>query len=301
MMHVLCISDTRQIQAALRRYMDELDDAALQTVLRGSLDKLDPYHHALLEPALAGSPAPSGAQGGEIREWFAAFVAANPRALEQLGPEVIDGVLRQAALSNSNAVPGWQFAAKGKVWVGGGAALTLCAIILLLAYQPPQVPLGPPGAATVRTRVVGAFARRPASAASALRAVGHKRTARGILAAPRIENDAAARNPSRLDVIKQQPVAQKQATPHTARALTKRIAATHKIRTAPRIAALPGVAHFTTRLVQVHQVSVPSADQRTSYIVEQAPAQPAADEGSAQNRPSSNVSYCYARGTWHPC
>lgn len=96
MMRALSCCDNRQINDAVRRYARTLSDDELLGLLNASRAGLDPYHRAVLESLPHGEDANSGG-GSPIKEVFGSFVAENPRALEQLPAEMIDGILQHAA------------------------------------------------------------------------------------------------------------------------------------------------------------------------------------------------------------
>jgi len=97
MMHALCCCDNRQINNAVRQYTRRLDDADLFSLLETSRSSLDQYHRAALESLLHPAGSKRSNDRAEIRNLFESFIAANPRVLEQLPANMIDGILRHAA------------------------------------------------------------------------------------------------------------------------------------------------------------------------------------------------------------
>ncbi len=309
MMRALCVCDTPIIRTAVRRYVDGLHDAELETLLHRSLNELDSYHRMLLELGLSAGTFPTSGEPWEIRKMFADFVSENPRALEQLSPAMIEGVLQQAAIADPSLarellVPSF----RTNQWFAGGVAGALCAVVIALVYWQFNASRNLPTVAIAPAFSTRAYERRSPAPAIASRTIRHTRglahqgtwpVARVTIRIP--ESTALYRVRSARHTNKALRVARVRTSPVRARIARLVGIPKNYVR---RVAALPSVAHLASGVTEAQALNESSAQQETSYLVVQTSVQQSASEPSrTEAQPPSGVptTYCYARGTWRPC
>lgn len=176
MMRALCVCDTGIMRTAVRRYVDGLLDAELETLLHRSLNELDSYHRMLLELGLSAGTFSASGEPWELRRMFADFFSENPRALEQLSPAIIEGVLRQAAIADPSLAREFLMPSlKSNQWFTGGVAGALCAALISLAYLQFNASGNVPAVAVAPSFSTGAYERRPSVPAVTSAAIRHRR------------------------------------------------------------------------------------------------------------------------------
>lgn len=309
MTRALCVCDTGIMRTAVRRYVDGLLDAELETLLHRSLNELDSYHRMLLELGLSAGTFSASGEPWELRKMFADFVSENPRALEQLSPAMIEGVLRQAAIADPSLAREFLMPSlKSNQWFAGGVAGALCAALISLAYLQFNASGNVPAVAVAPSFSTGAYEQRPSLPAVASAAIRHRRRLAHAATRP------VARLPFRIP--ESAALHRVRSAPYTNRALRVARVRTSPVRTpvahlvgipknpVRRVAALPSVAHLPSGVVEAQALSGSGGQQDTSYLVEQTSVQQSASEPSkTEAQPTTGVptTYCYARGTWRPC
>ncbi|MDQ6932784.1 MAG: hypothetical protein M3160_06375 [Candidatus Eremiobacteraeota bacterium] len=312
-MQALCCCDNRQINEAVRRYIGEFDDAKVIKLLHASQANLDPYHRAALESLLDDARSQAPGDGAQLKALFESFVAANPRALEQMPPPMIEGILQRAA-TNDNSLrrqftPAW-FQRYIPVVSGMAGALTAALVVTgYMHFGAPKVddsaviPLSvslqasmkqPPASVRVVRRPewykrgTAALSERHMhmrTRISIASSTAHSSVAVAIAQAAR--SDAIAK-PLRRQETRRTPVAQ---------------GPDYRIPTA--VAALPPASRLPERPPTVARAPIPSPISENAVAVEmkvvtQTVEVPEA-ETSTQGADPAPARYCYARGSWHAC
>ncbi|MDQ6825630.1 MAG: hypothetical protein M3Z14_00290 [Candidatus Eremiobacteraeota bacterium] len=279
-----------------------MHDFQLRALLLQCVPSLEPYYGALLRSLL--TPTTGEGEDGDLRKTFASFVSENPRALEQLCPEIIDGILRQTAVADPSIARLLMVSPANFTRLATGTAGALLAAVTFFAFihfpivnrentavaPNAAVRSGLDGRPRVNVWIAGNVIPHVRIAAhlpqpSALRIIAHGLKARRLLrshSAPLVPSLAVSeRTSKRLAGVR------------SAHAIRARTPAFQRM-----IPALPPVAHPQEVTVARAQAGN-SGPYTDTYVVEQTNAE--ADVPAAPSMAGPPVIYCYVNGSWRTC
>ncbi|MBC5829426.1 MAG: hypothetical protein GIW98_04445 [Candidatus Eremiobacteraeota bacterium] len=308
MMKALCCCDNRQINDAVQHYVGELDDTGMIELLRVSQAYLDPYHLVVLQSLLNDARMQTHSDGGQIKTLFQSFVAANPRALEQLPAAIIEGILLCAATSDTTLrrqlTPAW-FQRYAVVLSGMAGVLTAATVMGYMyfgvpkvedsAFVPPSISLK---SVVTQHPALVAVVHKPARHERRAIAIFHRNTNTQISVATSSHSPVAVAmtQGTRSDVIAKP--SRRQPTRQT----SKEHGINHK---ASAAAALPTAARPQQPPPIVARAPIPSAISEKTVAVEMKvvtqTVESSEPEASTQATDPAPARYCYARGSWRAC
>ncbi len=296
MMHALCCCDNRQINNAVRQYTRRLDDADLFSLLETSRSSLDQYHRAALESLLHPAGSKRSNDRAEIRNLFESFIAANPRVLEQLPANMIDGILRHAAANEPELrrqfapSPLQRYRTVISGMAGALAALVILTIYGLLSTEDTVIP-GPVAGQSVGPATSG-------HRANAIKIAGrHARAIRNVSFPVQRLTSTRRRHIALTILVDNFPP--RQVARRTSKAVKIARSNPKIVATVSSVAPRPATGS-ATNVRTMKSDNSPSMVAVEATGVTQTVNSDDVEQG-ATGTDSSPARYCYARGSWRPC